>query len=133
MKSLTNALEADLGFGTREGVVATVETDDARRSAGAALLRERARAGAEHARRARRRVRADAAAQPRVAARFHIEGYEAKPGEDMELVINVVSDGYFETMQIPVRTGRTFDSSDRTGGAPVAIVNDLLANRFLRR
>ncbi len=48
----------------------------------------------------------------------------------MELVINVVSDGYFETMQIPVRTGRTFGSQDRPGGAPVAIVNDLLANRF---
>ena len=48
----------------------------------------------------------------------------------MELVVNVVSDGYFETMQIPVRAGRTFSADDRRGHAPVAIVNDLLATRF---
>ena len=61
---------------------------------------------------------------------FRIEGYERKPGEDMELVINVVSDGYFETMQIALREGRAFDSRDRGGRAPVAIVNDLVAKRF---
>jgi predicted permease len=130
VKSLTNALEADLGFGTREGVVATVEPtvlDETQALQYYASVLERVRSmpgvrGAAFVRtlplsRASRR-------------RFRIEGYEAKPGEDMELVINVVSDGYFETMQIPVRTGRTFDSQDRPSGAPVAIVNDLLATRF---
>ena len=48
----------------------------------------------------------------------------------MELVINVVSEGYFETMQIPLRAGRTFDSRDRADTQPVVVVNDLLAARF---
>ena len=61
---------------------------------------------------------------------FQIEGYEAKPGEDLELVINVVSEGYFEAMQIPLRAGRTFDTRDRTGAPAVIVVNDILANRF---
>ncbi len=130
VKSLTNALEADLGFGTREGVVATVEPTmldetQAQGYYGSVLERVRSMPGVRGAAFVRTLPLSRAARR-----RFHIEGYDAKPGEDMELVINIVSDGYFETMQIPVRTGRGFASSDRTGGAPVAIVNDLLANRF---
>ena len=74
VKSLTNALEADLGFGTREGVVATVEPTVLDETQALQLLRERARAGAEHARRARRGVRAHAAAQPRGPARVSHRG-----------------------------------------------------------
>ena len=61
---------------------------------------------------------------------FRVQGYAAQPGEDMELVVNVVSDGYFETMQIPLRAGRGFDARDRTGAPPAVVVNDILANRF---
>jgi hypothetical protein len=50
----------------------------------------------------------------------------------MELVINVVSRGYFETMQIPLKAGRTFDSRDVSGGARTVVVNDLMAARFFR-
>ncbi len=130
VKSLTNALDADLGFGTREGVIATVEPTmleetEAERYYSTVLERVRTMPGVRGAAFVRTLPLSRAARR-----RFHIEGYAARPGEDMELVINVVSDGYFETMQIPVRTGRTFNSGDRTGGAPVAIVNDLLANRF---
>ena len=130
VKSFTNALEADLGFGTREGVVATVEPTvlnepQALQYYASVLERIRSMPGVRGAAFVRTLPLSRASRRG-----FRIEGYEAKPGEDMELVINVVSDGYFETMQIPVRTGRTFDSQDRPGGAPVAIVNDLLANRF---
>ena len=69
VKSFTNALEADLGFGTREGVVATVEPTVLNEAQALQVLRERARADPEHARRARRGVRANAAPQSSIPAR----------------------------------------------------------------
>ena len=131
VKSLTNALAADMGFGTREGVVATVELPPTLEESqglqfyAAVLERVRSMPGVRGAAFVRTLPLSRASRR-----RFRIEGYEAKPGEDMELVINVVSDGYFETMQIALRAGRAFDSRDRGGRAPVAIVNDLLAKRF---
>lgn len=38
--------------------------------------------------------------------------------------------GYFETLGIAVRRGRTFAESDEAGAAPVAIVNETMARRF---
>jgi len=130
VKSLTNALEADLGFGTREGVVATVELPALSEAEGLqfyarVLERVRSMPGVHNAAFVRTLPLSRASRR-----RFRIEGYVAKPGEDMELVVNVVSDDYFETMQIPLRAGRTFDSRDRSTQAPVAVVNDLFANRF---
>jgi predicted permease len=42
---------------------------------------------------------------------------------------NVVSHGYFETMNIPFLRGRPFNESDRPGTARVAVVTKSLANR----
>lgn len=39
----------------------------------------------------------------------------------------VVGPRYFETMQMPLRSGRAFDDRDTAGGVPVVIVNDELA------
>ncbi len=127
VKSLLNALDADLGFGTRNGVVATVETPGAQGPRYYARVLETVRGMAG--------VRGAAFVQTLPLSRgsrrlFRIEGYTPKPNEDMELVINVVSEAYFETMQIPVRAGRTFDAHDRAGTEPVIVVNDLLAARF---
>jgi putative ABC transport system permease protein len=133
-KSLSNALNADWGFTTRSGVIATVELpsaefQDAQGLAyyGEVLDRVRGLPG----------VRAAAFARTLPLSRggrrgFRIEGYDRKPGEGMELVINVVSRGYFETMQIPLKAGRTFDSRDVSGGARTVVVNDLMAARFFR-
>lgn len=44
--------------------------------------------------------------------------------------VNAVSDGYFETMGTPLRSGRDFDDRDRRGSQPVAIVNEEFARRF---
>ena len=38
--------------------------------------------------------------------------------------------GYFETMRIPLLRGRLFDSRDRSGSLPVAIVDDALAKKY---
>lgn len=41
--------------------------------------------------------------------------------------LSFVSPGYFAAMQIPILRGRAFDTHDRSGSAPVAIVNETLA------
>jgi putative ABC transport system permease protein len=42
-----------------------------------------------------------------------------------------VSPGYFQTLQVPMRSGRAFDAGDRAQSRPVAIVNDAFVRRFL--
>jgi predicted permease len=59
-----------------------------------------------------------------------VEGYTPREGEEMEFGVNTVGVGYFETMDIPLVQGRGFESSDREGGTPVAVVNESFARRF---
>jgi predicted permease len=61
-----------------------------------------------------------------------IEGYEPRPGEDMEYHFNKVAPRYFETMSIPVVAGREFGAADREGAPGVVIVNETFARRFWR-
>lgn len=44
-----------------------------------------------------------------------------------------VTTKYFETLQIPLRSGRFFISADTAGSAPVAIINESLARRWWPR
>jgi len=59
-----------------------------------------------------------------------VEGYEPRPGEDMEFDFNIVGARYFETMGIPLVRGRGFTAEDRAGSPPVVVVNEAFARRF---
>lgn len=59
-----------------------------------------------------------------------VEGYTAKPGEDMNPWLNYVSPGFFKTLQIPLYGGRDFTVRDQLGAPKVAIVNEKFARRY---
>jgi len=63
-----------------------------------------------------------------IGTRFTVEGRPAPaPGRKPRAEYRAVTAGYFETMRIPVKKGRTFDAGDRRGAPPVAVVNETLA------
>jgi predicted permease len=58
-----------------------------------------------------------------------VDGYAAKPGEDMNPWVNHVSPGYFATLKIALYSGREFTEQD-TGAHKVAIVNEKFARHY---
>ena len=61
---------------------------------------------------------------------FHIEGREPRRPEDQpEEQLRIVTDGYFQTMRIPVVKGREFSDRDRFTAPRVALVNEALARK----
>jgi putative ABC transport system permease protein len=62
---------------------------------------------------------------------FRIQGQPVGPdGKLFAAVLNVVSPGYFSTMQIPLERGRIFSDGDNQQAAKVAIINDVAAKNF---
>jgi putative ABC transport system permease protein len=53
-----------------------------------------------------------------------------KPGDELGARYSAVSPGYFAAMQIQVLKGRGITSADAPGGAPVALINQVLADKF---
>jgi putative ABC transport system permease protein len=47
------------------------------------------------------------------------------------LWLNATTPGWFETMGMPLRSGRDFEASDRGGSRPVAIVNEAFVRQYL--
>jgi predicted permease len=64
------------------------------------------------------------------AQRVAIEGYEPRRGEDLAFLSNTVGSDYFRTLRITFMAGRAFEDSDDETAAPVAVVNNTLAQRF---
>jgi predicted permease len=65
------------------------------------------------------------------------EGYQPKPGEDMNPYFNAVTPGYFTTMGIPLVAGRDFTTRDLTQiphrGFPFPVPNVVIVNEKLAR
>ena len=61
---------------------------------------------------------------------YQVEGTPLTQGPDAPMTQqNVVSDGFFRTMAIPLTAGRDFNAFDRAGSEQVAIINDEFARR----
>lgn len=81
-------------------------------------------------------VRSAATAGVRVLSRsdwestITIEGYDAKPGEDMAPWFNAVSPGYFDSLGISIVGGRDFDAKDDLAAPKVALVNQSFVKKF---
>lgn len=52
-------------------------------------------------------------------------------GDDLTAAVRVVTPGYFETLGIPLVSGRTFTAADRHGAPPVVIASEAAVARLL--
>jgi macrolide transport system ATP-binding/permease protein len=59
-----------------------------------------------------------------------VDGYQPQKDEQVVINYNEVSDGYFETLRIPIVQGRAFGESDAEGAPATAIVNETMARRY---
>jgi predicted permease len=59
-----------------------------------------------------------------------IDGYEPRTDESMLVKRNIVGPGYFETMGIPVVSGRGIGERDLENTEPVAVINETMARRY---
>lgn len=64
------------------------------------------------------------------ASKVAIDGYEPRQNEDLSMLNNAVGPDYFRTLRIPVVAGREFEDRDDEAGAPVAVVNHTLAEKY---
>jgi putative ABC transport system permease protein len=60
-----------------------------------------------------------------------VGGASATPlGEPMDANIRVISPDYFRALQIPLIRGRELNANDNSSGAPVAVINETMAEKF---
>jgi len=61
---------------------------------------------------------------------FSVEGKAAPPGPQPSVQEQAISVNFLPAMQIPLLRGRNFAASDRASTQPVAIVNEVLAEKY---
>jgi predicted permease len=59
-----------------------------------------------------------------------VEGYTAKPGEDMNPNIDAVGPGFFSTLGQPLLEGREFTDTDGPDAPKVAVINESMARYY---
>jgi putative ABC transport system permease protein len=65
-----------------------------------------------------------------ITSKLDIERRPLPPNEQPEIDFRRANAGYFETLRIPLVSGRMFNPSDAPGGEPVLLINRVLAERF---
>ena len=58
------------------------------------------------------------------------QGVPRTPENGQQAFFNIVGNGFFSTMSIPLVAGRTFNSQDTQGSPTVAVINESMARRF---
>ncbi len=61
---------------------------------------------------------------------IHVEGYNPPPGQELQVDQRIASTNYFQTMQIPLVSGRFFSDQDNLQTPQVAIIDQKFAQRF---
>ena len=61
---------------------------------------------------------------------IHVEGYNPPPGQELQVDQRTASTNYFQTMQIPLVSGRFFSDQDNLESQQVAIIDQKFAQRF---
>jgi predicted permease len=59
-----------------------------------------------------------------------VSGYTPKPNEEFDVEVPWVSNGYLQTMGIPLRAGRYFNAGDTATSTKVAVVNEIFAKHY---
>ena len=62
--------------------------------------------------------------------RLHPEGVPVEAATAQSVLYNIVTPGYFATLQLPLLRGREFAPGDREGANPVAVIDETMAARF---
>jgi predicted permease len=60
----------------------------------------------------------------------YVQGYTPGPTETMDVFLNAVGPGFFETLGTPLLVGRDFDARDTADSGPVAVINQSMARRY---
>jgi len=61
---------------------------------------------------------------------IRVVGRESEAGDWPEPSIRTVSASYFETLRVPLRTGRAFATTDEASSAPVVLINESARARY---
>jgi predicted permease len=61
---------------------------------------------------------------------FNIAGRPVAKGDEPSESVNVAMSGYFETMRIPLVSGRLLGEQDGVKGAPIILINQALARKY---
>ncbi len=65
-----------------------------------------------------------------IAFNFNIEEHPVAAGQQPIAEVNVVTPDYFQTVRVPIRSGRAFTDRDDRNAPPVAIVSEGFARQF---
>ncbi|HKU76657.1 MAG TPA: ABC transporter permease [Pyrinomonadaceae bacterium] len=66
----------------------------------------------------------------RARSSTEIEGYQARPGEDLQVDAFTAGPHYFSNMKVPIVQGREFDERDRDGSTCVAVINEAFVQKY---